>query len=235
MIIRNSSPHLQHTISNNQRVFVVGDIEGELTPLKKQLALVSFDPTVDILYCLGDYMDRGEDHTHVWTFLKEIGAICLMGNHEWLMAKAVLDDDSSAQLTWYRNGGKWHIDHDEHDLITLAQEVSQLPFSITLEYQGCKIGLSHTIPPQWDWENQSVEINAMVNNLLWDRTLVKTRKLIKNDHVDFSIHGHNTSQMPFWIGNSYHINTIYYGRHTLVDLSQCIARHKARLLKRNIK
>ena len=81
--------------------------------------------------------------------------------------------------------------------------------------------LTHS-PPVWDWENPPIDKSKVVAALLWDRELFKKGKSLKNHGVDFSIHGHNSTQIPIWIGNSYHIDTSFYGRFTMIELSTAI-------------
>ena len=82
----------------------IGDIHGCLAPLK---ALVAQLPPGEELVFLGDYVDRGPDSALVIRFLKELGqrrpCRFLMGNHEWLMLSAIVDD--GAISAWLMNGG----------------------------------------------------------------------------------------------------------------------------------
>ncbi len=60
---------------------------------------------------------------------------------------------------------------------------------------------------------------ACVFPLMWDRERYN-KKLNKVNHgVDYSIHGHNSTPEPIWIGNSLHIDTNYYSKPTLFEIS----------------
>ena len=48
-------------IADEQRVFVVGDLDGDYQKLQAQLNKVSFNPQDDVLISLGDIIDRGQD------------------------------------------------------------------------------------------------------------------------------------------------------------------------------
>lgn len=70
--------------------YAIGDIHGEVTLLRRLLALLPFR-TQDTLVFLGDYMDRGEDSIAVIGELRALAqrharSIFLRGNHEdaWL-------------------------------------------------------------------------------------------------------------------------------------------------------
>lgn len=61
---------------------VVGDPHGCLLELKKLLEDVEFKQGVDRLVIAGDLTDRGPDSPGTVRFLREIGAECVMGNHD---------------------------------------------------------------------------------------------------------------------------------------------------------
>lgn len=58
-----NSPSIQHVrLDNNQRVFIVGDLDGNHRKLNDAMSRVNFDPKADELICLGDMIDRGDDN-----------------------------------------------------------------------------------------------------------------------------------------------------------------------------
>ena len=72
-------------------------------------------------------------------------------------------------------------------------------------------------PPWYAREQQAI------GTLLWDRSLTKEKKALINPSIDFSVHGHNTTQKPYWLGNSYHLDTNYLsGKPTIIELSTLI-------------
>lgn len=93
-----------------KRTLVISDIHGELDLLEELLIEVGYDPKVDQLILLGDYIDRGPDSKGVLEkviALKKEGAIVLRGNHEEMMVKALTTDEEKAWKHWTdRNGGK---------------------------------------------------------------------------------------------------------------------------------
>jgi serine/threonine protein phosphatase 1 len=218
-----SSPSIQHVrLHNNQRVFVVGDLDGNHRKLNDAMSLVSFDPKADKLICLGDMIDRGNDSLKILELMRELNALVVLGNHEHLMIESILNNDATAKLLWIKNGGAWHSSVPDEQLTSHCQWLLNQPLSIMVEYQGMKIGLSHTLPIKWSWDNLPVDKSAVVTALLWDRELFTKQKCTENSGVDFSIHGHNSTQMPIWINNTFHIDTSYYGRPTMVELQTII-------------
>ncbi|TMO64870.1 metallophosphoesterase [Pseudoalteromonas aurantia] len=224
---------LKLPINGDKRVFVVGDLDADFKALNDALVRVSFDPASDLLICLGDVIDRGVDSVRLLEYLQEIGAVIVLGNHEHIMIESILGHDETAKSLWVQNGGGWHLNESPKLLRSLCQFLLKQPLSVVLEYQSHKIGLSHTLPTDWDWNHKQDDKRHLVASLLWDRDRVKKRKHIQNLGVDFSIHGHNSTQVPFWIANTYHIDTSYYGRPTLVELSEVIKKYTSLKVKQN--
>jgi len=65
-------------------VYAVGDIQGCFGALKSLLRKVHFDPKFDVLWCVGDLVNRGPKSLETLRFLKSLGdaCICILGNHD---------------------------------------------------------------------------------------------------------------------------------------------------------
>jgi len=65
-------------------VYAVGDIQGCYIALNKVLRQVDFNPDKDVLWCVGDLVNRGADSLKVLRFLKSLGdaSVCVLGNHD---------------------------------------------------------------------------------------------------------------------------------------------------------
>ena len=61
MLDTNNQPIKIVDPSNYDKVFTVGDIHGDLYELIVGLSLVDFDFNTDLLVCVGDLIDRGDD------------------------------------------------------------------------------------------------------------------------------------------------------------------------------
>lgn len=67
-----------------RHTYVVGDIQGCLSGLRRLLDKVNFSPEKDKLYAVGDLVARGEDSLNTLRFLKQLGDnfSCVLGNHD---------------------------------------------------------------------------------------------------------------------------------------------------------
>jgi len=61
---------------------VVGDVHGCIEELDELLKLIQYDPAKMRLIFLGDLLDRGPDPVGCVRRVRELGAECIMGNHE---------------------------------------------------------------------------------------------------------------------------------------------------------
>lgn len=78
-------------------VYAVGDIQGCLAELRDVLRKAHFDPQSDVLWCVGDLVNRGPESLETLRFLKSLGdrCVCVLGNHDLhLLGLAALGDDT---------------------------------------------------------------------------------------------------------------------------------------------
>lgn len=126
--------------------YVMSDIHGQYTRYLRMLDKIGLTES-DILYVLGDCIDRGPNPVDTLTdVLDRKNAVMLMGNHEEMMLKTYRDP--FAKALWYRNGaatteaqlsgfGKFK----KHRLM---KKVEALPLAIPdLTVNGKKFYLAH--------------------------------------------------------------------------------------------
>ncbi|GAB3477348.1 symmetrical bis(5'-nucleosyl)-tetraphosphatase [Marinomonas epiphytica] len=64
--------------------YVIGDVQGCLTPLIKLLEMIQFQQDKDTLWFAGDLINRGPESLETLRFIKSLGdsAISILGNHD---------------------------------------------------------------------------------------------------------------------------------------------------------
>ncbi len=75
--------------------YVVGDIQGCSSELRRLLDAVRFDPSRDQLWLVGDLINRGPDSLGTLRLARELGSPCvaLLGNHELSVLAQLLGDN----------------------------------------------------------------------------------------------------------------------------------------------
>src|SRR6185436_16505371 len=91
--------------------YAIGDIHGRFDLLEQALQLIARHAggAPGRVIFLGDYVDRGPDSRRVVERLMKIeaagAAVCLKGNHEDMMVRALSGEGRLAMEQWLRNGG----------------------------------------------------------------------------------------------------------------------------------
>lgn len=74
----------EDAIASQSQHYMVGDIQGCLTPLENLLEHVGFNPNKDQLWCVGDLVNRGPQSLETLRRIKHLGqaAKVVLGNHD---------------------------------------------------------------------------------------------------------------------------------------------------------
>jgi serine/threonine protein phosphatase 1 len=87
-----------------EKLFIIGDVHGCFHTLEKLLEC--WDNTTEQLIFIGDLIDRGNFSPQTVQLVKQLvkneDAVCLMGNHEYAMVKAMINTGSK---TWFGEMG----------------------------------------------------------------------------------------------------------------------------------
>lgn len=151
--------------------YAIGDVHGCCRTLRTMVEDRIRLETGDILFLLGDLIDRGPDSRGVLDYLLRLIAAGhdvrpLMGNHEELCLKAAAGD-SFAERVWYANGGAG----------TLMQFGVERPWEIPkryLDFMAALPGLA--VEPDYvlvhaglDFETDDPLRDTDPHFMLWDR------------------------------------------------------------------
>ncbi|RBP83066.1 symmetrical bis(5'-nucleosyl)-tetraphosphatase [Marinomonas rhizomae] len=127
--------------------YVIGDLQGCLTPLVRLLEQINYHPEQDKLWFAGDLINRGEESLETLRFIKSLGnnAIVVLGNHDLhllavshghgklkrgdTLAEILTAGDRDDLMNWLRNQPLFH--YDKH-------------LNVAMTHAG--------IPPCWDLE-----------------------------------------------------------------------------------
>ena len=135
-------------------IYVMSDIHGNIENFKSILKKINLQPD-DTLYILGDVIDRYPDGIRIIHMIMTMPNVkMLLGNHEYMMLKALTMPCPHSESPWernfppremrlwYHNGGKVTHDYLKHIRKTAPQEVfdylNSLPLNIDVEVNGKK-------------------------------------------------------------------------------------------------
>ena len=128
--------------------YVIGDIQGCYIQLCQILDKINFNPSKDIIYLVGDLVNRGPDSLKVlkWAYKNQDSIITVLGNHDiYLLARYnnLVDkdhDDTLSDILIYKEANKlidWLrtqplIFHDCNYIIAHAGIYPKLSFDTTI-------------------------------------------------------------------------------------------------------
>lgn len=78
VIVTNNDTSLQQ----KERIFVIGDIHGCVKEFNDIVTKLNYDPIKDQIILAGDLTSKGPDSVGVIRRAKELGALCVRGNHD---------------------------------------------------------------------------------------------------------------------------------------------------------
>lgn len=91
---------------NKEKIFVVGDVHGQITMVEKLLK--HWKPKEEQLLFIGDLADRGENSKATLELARDLvekqNAIVIKGNHDEML-EMFLENPSEHVMLYYMNGG----------------------------------------------------------------------------------------------------------------------------------
>lgn len=216
-----------------KRHFIVGDIHGRYESFLNLLASADYDPDTDIIYTVGDMIDRGPKSYEVLKFFQEMeNAYAIKGNHEYMV-----ETPHEWRAVWLNNGGDKCLQSlaangvNESWLVTY---ISFLPWVIEVGDDGDEFAfrvLHADLPPEWSDDDLRLVItaaedseNAALQHIIWGRrtitTALRAGTELKPHNLEFhpdrkrkNFLGHTPTRKPVKVGDMLFVDT--FGSHTL--------------------
>lgn len=164
--------------------YVFSDVHGHRATLERVFERVS-PGSDDVVFCLGDMIDRGPDPVGVMRFTRSLPNVhVLKGNHEDLMLDAFDHvDDVVSQANWAINGGMATLSSlrglSDDEASELVEWVRGLPLSAHVEVSGRQYIMAHAgirpgepLPADGAWDDAAIDglLAAQIpDDLLWIR------------------------------------------------------------------
>lgn len=213
-----------------RRHLVFGDIHGRFDDMMLLLHHVGYEPDQDVLYTVGDMVDRGPNSMDVVRFFTEHeNRHTIMGNHEWMILQPEYTN------VWLGNGGyEFHREmiSKHYDVPWVIERIKDLPYVLDVGEIGTpgSFRLVHAEIPvghderlfQMEMEEQD---ETFLNGLLWSRKEIEivqeaqtvpsqeaTQKLmelasgLKNRQPMDTIVGHSWVKEPVSVGTRTYID-----------------------------
>lgn len=209
-------------VSNDKRVFYVGDIHGEFSKLSAALAKVGFDTKKDVLISTGDLIDRGEDSLACLELITEHWFHAVRGNHEELMIRSIIDKCDNHLSCWLSNGANWYFDLNQEDRMyanDLARIASELPYVIEVNHKGKKTVVCHANYPRNSYSGEIEKED--LHDIIWDRSRIEKSCDDVISGADNFVFGHTPLRRHTKLGNCNWIDTgAVFGKElTIIQVS----------------
>ena len=232
---------INHTLrlgTANKRHLIVGDIHGYFEKFLDLLEKAEYDPDNDVLYSVGDMIDRGPQSVEVFHFFRDTpNCYAVKGNHELML----LDEDWYS--TWITNGGLQtikNIQETNTNIDQLKKEIDELPWVIEVghKFEEHSFRIIHAeVPPSWSdvflgltLQSAQGTNDPSFRSCIWSRRLIRTAEdNIKNSlpaahGVKFdpernftNFVGHTPTHQVFQCGDHWFLDTSYAGKLSMID------------------
>ncbi len=227
------SAYLKIPLNKDKRHFVVGDIHGRYTTFLNLLEAIDYDDTTDMIYSVGDLIDRGPQSVEVVEFFKQPNCWASRGNHEQMVVNPA---DWEAVWLFPPNGGPAtlaSLDSYGYDVKWLRDFCVKLPICLDVgedDDEGAFRIIHAELPPRTSEDQFRAYLleqpyDAAEGDLLWgrDTVMIGVRNVNRMKpagtgvefHKDWTKRqvfcGHTPTKGVIRIGNMWWIDT-YKGR-----------------------
>ncbi len=206
------------------RDFVIGDIHGMYDLLISSLDSIGFNKQDDRLFSVGDLIDRGPDSFKCLNLVYEDWFIPVLGNHEDMMFKAVLDGSEPHFNCWIQNGGSWFYQEcatktEVGEFVNVLNDIrDRFPEAVQINKTAESVGVVHADAPDV-WSNEAFEDNQDLT--IWGRSRLPKNIAPIISGIDFIYAGHTPIEAaPKKLGNIIYIDSgaFHTNKLTIVEL-----------------
>lgn len=209
------------------RDFVVGDIHGCFSLLKKTLDHAGFDEGKDRLISVGDLTDRGPESARSLEFLGKHWFYSVRGNHDDMIlrvlyfANGTLDRDTSFHrfdkdecfdLFFDDISRAWVRDLSRDQRFQFIEAFESLPIALEIQTEDEPIGVVHAeVFRGMNWHEFLAQINQgdpyFIYKTLWGRTRLESQDQTKVEGIKRVFSGHTVQNNIAKLGNCFFIDT----------------------------
>ena len=213
ILLPQSTKHVDFYSSNETRIFVVGDIHGCYDELFLALRAINFDFNRDILFSLGDIVDRGTDDYRCMSLQLEPWFKQILGNHEAIHLHNFLEHPG--------NGTHWAIHPDQSndpEYRSFLARCSNLPHVAVIDD---RFVLVHAALPMISYSGRAKVVDIKQTLLeyefytslyrpdptLWDISYLQSPYSATLPGIDYVFHGHYILPQVTTKGKSVYLDT----------------------------
>ena len=213
ILLPQSTNQVDFYSSDGTRIFVVGDIHGCYDELLLALNAINFDYSKDILFSLGDIVDRGTNDYRCMSLQTEPWFRQILGNHEALHLENYLQHPS--------NGTYWaiHCDQSNDPYYTdFLNRCRNLPHAVVIDN---RFVLVHAALPMIAYSSLAEVVDIKQTLLeyefytslfrpdptLWDISYVTSPYIAELPGIDYVFHGHYILPQVITKGKSVYLDT----------------------------
>lgn len=202
--------------NNFSSIYVVGDLHGCYSLLMNDLKKRNFNFEKDLLICVGDLIDRGNENLECISLLDLPWFCAVRGNHEEMCIKG--QHDPKITDIHACNGGEWFYRLSQQKQLEIISRFEALPLVIEVELENKKIGIVHADIDIHDWnifkddiakgDYKILGITSAYSNELWGRGRIRSHSdnydLVRN--IDAIYLGHTIVKEYTQIDNCHYID-----------------------------
>ena len=194
----------RNRLMEKEKVFVVGDVHGQITMMEK--ILTYWNPNEEQLIFLGDLADRGENSKATlelaYDLMNTHDAIIIKGNHDEMLEN-FLEYPEIALTQYYMNGGEKTVDAllnretKGEDLLDMVAEIKEkypwlLPVlkSLPLYYEwGDYLFVHAGVDMQQEhWQDSSKRYFVWIREGFYDQANTTNKKIFFGHTVTSTLH-----------------------------------------------